>query len=68
MDLELGCHGAQSRGEGDGAHARTGRAPVAMGAKGRRGGEVACGRRERAGAAIYRAKLWTCQTVTTGGR
>uniref|UniRef100_A0A804MFL4 Uncharacterized protein n=1 Tax=Zea mays TaxID=4577 RepID=A0A804MFL4_MAIZE len=32
-------------------------------------GEMAWGkRRERAGAAIYRAKLWTCQTAPTGGR
>ncbi|AQK60699.1 hypothetical protein ZEAMMB73_Zm00001d053914 [Zea mays] len=35
-----------------------------------RGGEMAWAgkRRERAGAAIYRAKLWTCQTAPAGGR
>jgi hypothetical protein len=34
-----------------------------------RGGEMAWGkRRGRAGAAIYRVKLWTCQTAPTGGR
>jgi hypothetical protein len=34
-----------------------------------RGGEMAWGkRRERAGAAIYRAKLWTCQLAAAGGR
>ncbi|PWZ04596.1 hypothetical protein Zm00014a_023371 [Zea mays] len=34
-----------------------------------RGGEMAWGkRRERAGAAIYRAKLWTCQQAVAGGR
>jgi hypothetical protein len=34
-----------------------------------RGGEMAWGkRRERAGAAIYRAKLWTCQVAVSSGR
>jgi hypothetical protein len=34
-----------------------------------RGGEMAWGkRRERARAAIYRAKLWTCQLAAAGGR
>ena len=33
-----------------------------------RGGGKWRGEEERAGAAIYRAELWTCQTAPAGGR